>query len=111
MKKKKIKFKNFNEEATSAVGDVLLASAFVPYTGPFTRQFRERLVKDILKPFLVERSIKIAKNPINVISNSALAAQWDSQELPNDSISIDNAAITNICQRWPLLIDPQSQGI
>jgi dynein heavy chain len=89
----------------------LLASAFIPYTGPFSRQFRERFVKDIWRPFLVERSIEITKNPIDVISNLALVAQWNNQGLPNSSISIDNAAITNICQRWPLLIDPQFQGI
>lgn len=34
-----------------------------------------------------------------------------SQGLPADRISVENAAITTSCSRWPLLIDPQMQGI
>jgi len=107
----KIKIEEYKEEQTSVVGDVLLASAFVSYCGPFTRSFRERLLDEIWRPFLAERNIKIVKKPIDVISHSALIAQWNNQGLPNDSVSVENAAVTNICQRWPLLIDPQFQGI
>ena len=107
----KVKIADYQEEQTSVVGDVLLAAAFISYCGPFTRAFRERLVYEIWKPFLVDRGIKIVKEPIDVVSDSALVAQWNNQGLPNDSVSIENAAITNSCQRWPLFIDPQFQGI
>ncbi|KAK8861127.1 hypothetical protein M9Y10_012822 [Tritrichomonas musculus] len=107
----KIKIADYQQEQTSVVGDVLLAAAFVSYAGPFTRAFRERLVDEIWKPFLLERNIKIQKEPIDVISHSALIAQWNNQGLPNDKVSVENAAITNSCQRWPLFIDPQFQGI
>ena len=107
----KVKIADYQQEQTSVVGDVLLAAAFVSYSGPFTRSFRERLVDEIWKPFLVERGVKIQKDPIDVISHSALIAQWNNQSLPNDRVSIENAAITNSCQRWPLFIDPQFQGI
>lgn len=98
-------------EATSVVGDSLLASAFVSYAGPFTRQYREKLLHEIWKPYLEQNNIKVAKEPLDLLSDSALIAAWNNQGLPNDSISIENAAITTTAQRWPLLIDPQFQGI
>ena len=105
------KIEEYKEEATSVVGDVLLAAAFVSYAGPFTRPFRERLVEDIWKPFLDNGHVKYAKEPLDVICNEALIAMWNNQGLPNDHVSIENAAITSSCQRWPLFIDPQFQGI
>lgn len=107
----KEKIASYNEEATSVVGDVLLASAFVSYCGPFTRGYRERLVNEVWRPILVNGGIKIAKDPLDVLSNDALIAAWSNEGLPNDRVSIENAAITNSAQRWPLFIDPQFQGI
>jgi dynein heavy chain len=46
-----------------------------------------------------------------VISDFVMIAKWNNQDLPNDKVLIENAAITSICQRWPLFIDPQFQGI
>jgi dynein heavy chain len=31
--------------------------------------------------------------------------------LPSDRISLENAAIISNCARWPLVIDPQLQGV
>jgi hypothetical protein len=75
----KVRIENFNEETASTVGDILLALAFVSFAGLLTRQFRDRFIEDIWRPFLVERSIKITKNPIDFISHSALVAQWNNQ--------------------------------
>jgi dynein heavy chain len=33
------------------------------------------------------------------------------QGLPNDRVSIENGSIISNCKRWPLMIDPQMQGI
>ena len=37
-------------------GDMLLASAFVSYAGPFTSKFRADLIKDWIK-FLIDKAI------------------------------------------------------
>ena len=37
--------------------------------------------------------------------------QWNSEGLPADQVSIENACIVSNTARWPLMIDPQLQGI
>jgi len=36
---------------------------------------------------------------------------WAAEGLPADRVSIENAAVVVSCSRYPLLIDPQLQGI
>jgi len=107
----KEKIAEANVEATTVVGDSLLAAAYVSYAGPFTRYYREQLLEETWKPFLEKGNINFAKDPLDLLSDSALIASWNNQGLPNDTISIENAAITHAAQRWPLFIDPQFQAI
>ena len=37
-------------------------------------------------------------------------ATWKNEGLPEDAMSLENAAIITSCSRWPLIIDPQLQG-
>ncbi|RAW32452.1 Dynein beta chain, flagellar outer arm, partial [Phytophthora cactorum] len=50
-------------------------------------------------------------DPLDVLSDSSDVAQWMNEGLPADRISIENGCIITSCQRWPLLVDPQLQGI
>ncbi|KAK2910349.1 hypothetical protein Q8A73_008064 [Channa argus] len=50
-------------------------------------------------------------DPILMITDDASVAAWHSQDLPNDRMSIENAAILTTSEHWPLIIDPQQQGI
>jgi len=47
---------------------------------------------------------------LNVLANEAQIASWNNENLPSDTVSIQNGAIITNCKRWPLMIDPQLQG-
>ena len=99
------------------LGDVLLASAFISYIGPFTKKYRDELVNKHWVPFLEtaaggQRIPMAAKpDPMTMLADEATIAVWSSQGLPDDKVSIENGSIVTATQRWPLLIDPQLQGI
>ena len=40
-------------DAKLLTGDVLLASAFISYMGPFTKPFRSHLMDEVFTPFLI----------------------------------------------------------
>jgi dynein heavy chain len=99
------------------VGDVLLASAFVSYIGPFTKTFRDILLEKKMVPYLLTanagESIPMSEdaNPVNLMVDAAAIAVWQGQGLPADAVSTENACIVCNSARWPLIIDPQLQGI
>nr|XP_015213314.1 PREDICTED: dynein heavy chain 11, axonemal [Lepisosteus oculatus] len=95
-------------------GDVLLTAAFVSYVGSFTRRYREDLL-GMWIPFLKSQKVPIplteGLDPIGMLTDDATVAAWNNEGLPGDRMSAENAAILTSCARWPLLIDPQQQGI
>ena len=50
-------------------------------------------------------------DPLSVLTDDADIATWNNEGLPSDRMSTENATILTNCQRWPLIIDPQLQGI
>lgn len=40
-----------------------------------------------------------------------MVARWNNDKLPTDRISLENASIFTVAERWPLIIDPQLQGV
>lgn len=48
---------------------------------------------------------------VNILTDDAQIAAWNNEGLPGDGMSIENATILVNCSRWPLMIDPQLQGI
>ena len=49
--------KQFKAEIQSLVGDVLLATGFLSYSGPFNQDFRTYLMKDIWSKEMINRKI------------------------------------------------------
>eukprot|EP01065_Artemidia_motanka_P030559 TRINITY_DN365_c0_g2_i2.p1 TRINITY_DN365_c0_g2~~TRINITY_DN365_c0_g2_i2.p1 ORF type:complete len:4684 (+),score=1932.48 TRINITY_DN365_c0_g2_i2:111-14162(+) len=102
------------EKNTLLIGDVLLSAAFVSYIGPFSKAFRESIMNDELRPNIVEN--KVPHTPdldivLNVLTSEAEVAGWQNEELKSDRLSTENGALVVNCTRWPLLIDPQMQGV
>jgi len=105
------------EEKGLLIGDVLLASAFISYIGPFTSHFRDGLISRDWVPFLANAPGGVAipmsptANPLSILTTEAEVAAWNSQGLPSDRVSVENGAVVMNSARWPLMIDPQLQGI
>jgi len=57
--------------------------------------------------------IKITENldPLTLLTDNATVATWQNENLPSDRMSTENATILTNCERWPLMIDPQLQGV
>lgn len=68
---------------------------------------------DINPLFLFQVSVPMTDglDPIVMLTDDATVAAWHNQGLPNDRMSAENAAILTTSERWPLIIDPQQQGV
>jgi dynein heavy chain len=94
-------------------GDCLLAAAFVSYVGPFTKPYRTRLIEGEMAPWMQTNNIPMgeAVDPLKVMVDASEVAGWASEGLPNDPVSVENGTIVTRCTRYPVMIDPQLQGI
>ncbi|XP_032221173.2 dynein beta chain, ciliary [Nematostella vectensis] len=107
--------KSFKEQEKTLPGDVLLTTAFVSYHGCFTRRYRDNLLNDKWLVFLASQNPKIpiteGLDPLSLLTDNATIATWNNENLPADRMSTENATILTNCERWPLMIDPQLQGV
>ncbi|XP_076601065.1 dynein axonemal heavy chain 8-like [Chaetodon auriga] len=104
--------KGFISQINRLVGDVLQLTGFLSYCGPFNQSFRDMLLKDIWEAELRRRKIPFTEN-LNLISalvDPPTISEWNLQGLPGDDLSVQNGIIVTKATRYPLLIDPQTQG-
>eukprot|EP00755_Sulcionema_specki_P032815 Sspe_Gene.20010::Locus_7312_Transcript_1_1_Confidence_1.000_Length_13148::g.20010::m.20010/K10408/DNAH; dynein heavy chain, axonemal len=95
-------------------GDVLLAACLVSYAGPFDYRYRQKVVEEQWVPRLKASGIPHSTsglNPVSTLATPAQIAEWANQNLPRDSVSIQNACICSNVHRTIILIDPQFQGL
>ncbi|XP_053374157.1 dynein axonemal heavy chain 8-like [Mercenaria mercenaria] len=103
--------KQFKSQIDRLVGDVLLCTGFLSYSGPFNQEFRSKLISNWQKE-MYQRRIPYTNdlNLITMLVDNATIGEWNIQGLPNDDLSVQNGIITTKATRYPLLIDPQGQG-
>ncbi|MEE6465421.1 hypothetical protein FKM82_006550, partial [Ascaphus truei] len=103
--------KNFQNQIIWLVGDVLLTTGFLSYSGPFNQEYRNLLLQ-LWKKEMNNNRIPYSDdlNIITMLVDNATIGEWNLQGLPNDDLSIQNGIIVTKASRFPLLIDPQGQG-
>ena len=105
----------FKEQEKTLPGDVLLITAFISYVGCFTKQYRLDLMEQKWLPALKNSKDPIpiteGLDPLTMMTDPATVAQWNNESLPSDRMSTENATILTSAERWPLMIDPQLQGL
>uniref|UniRef100_A0A673HYS5 Dynein heavy chain coiled coil stalk domain-containing protein n=1 Tax=Sinocyclocheilus rhinocerous TaxID=307959 RepID=A0A673HYS5_9TELE len=107
--------KSFRHQESTLCGDVLLITAFVSYLGYFTKRYRLELMDNSWRPYLSQLKVPIpvtpGLDPLTMLTDDADIAGWQNEGLPADRMSTENATILTSCERWPLMVDPQLQGI
>ncbi|VDN11349.1 unnamed protein product [Dibothriocephalus latus] len=103
--------KMYQEQINRLVGDILLATGFLSYAGPFNQEFRNHL-NQCWRKEMIKTSIPFSDDLVivNMFVDTATIGTWNLQGLPNDDLSIQNGLIVTRASRFPLLIDPQGQG-
>ncbi|XP_037134453.1 dynein heavy chain 9, axonemal [Syngnathus acus] len=106
---------SFRKQERTLCGDVLLITAFISYLGYFTKGYRLQLMAETWRPYLSQMTVPIpvtpGLDPLTMLTDDADIATWQNEGLPADRMSTENATILTSCQRWPLMVDPQLQGI
>ncbi|CAF3056070.1 unnamed protein product [Rotaria socialis] len=96
-------------------GNVLITTAYLSYVGYFTKYYREELLYRRWMPYLKNLKVPIPVtdnlDPLSMLIDDADMAAWNNEGLPADRMSYENATILTNCERWPLMIDPQLQGV
>nr|XP_033702632.1 dynein heavy chain 9, axonemal isoform X2 [Tursiops truncatus] len=106
---------NFKQQERKLCGDVLLTAAFISYLGFFTKKYRQSLMDGTWRPYLNQLQVPIPVtpnlDPLRMLTDDADVAAWQNEGLPADRMSTENATILLSCERWPLMVDPQLQGV
>ncbi|CAH1798799.1 unnamed protein product, partial [Owenia fusiformis] len=103
--------KTFEAQIQRLVGDVLLATGFLSYSGPFNQEFRTLMLTNWQKE-MMKGKIPFS-NDLNIITmlvHQNTISEWNLEGLPSDELSTQNGLIVTKAARYPLLIDPQGQG-
>ncbi len=104
---------DFADQIARLAGDCAVACGFMSYTGPFNKTFRDLLLGTYFLNDLISKKIPVTKN-LNVsqmLVDEATTGQWNLQGLPTDDLSTQNGILTTSASRYPIMIDPQGQGL
>jgi dynein heavy chain len=94
-------------------GDCALAASFVSYLGPFNKEFRELLLTRDFYQDLTKHNIPVTADlsVSDFLVEESERGEWTLQGLPTDELSVQNGLMVTRATRYPVLVDPQGQGL
>jgi dynein heavy chain len=105
--------KNFATRRLRLVGDVLLASGFITYCGPFNAEFRDKLNFDCFLGDVHKKKLPASAKVdlVKFLVDEGTVGEWSLEGLPSDDLSIQNGIMVTTSTRYPLMVDPQGQAL
>ncbi|KAL1836345.1 hypothetical protein VTJ49DRAFT_5263 [Mycothermus thermophilus] len=102
--------RSFETQIATLVGDVLVAAAFLAYSGLYDQTFRKAMMEDWLHQLHLSG---IQFKPVNPVTEYLSTADerlgWQENTLPVDDLCTENAIILKRFNRYPLIIDPSGR--
>lgn len=103
--------KSFEVQISTVVGDVLIAAAFLAYSGLYDQQFRKAMIDDWLSQLALSGINYKTPNPMTeYLSTADERHGWQEHGLPVDDLCTENAIILKRFNRYPLIIDPSGRA-
>ncbi len=102
---------NFKENINNILGDTFLCSSFLAYIG-FYDAFYRKVLKESGKNILGNNNILHTVNIdlVDWLTKPNDKIIWQQNNLPVDNVCLENAAILQRFNRYPLVIDPSGQA-
>lgn len=102
--------KSFETQISTLVGDVLVAAAFLAYSGLYDQTFRKSMLDDWLHQLHLSGIQFKPHNPFTeYLSTADERLGWQQNSLPVDDLCTENAIILKRFNRYPLIIDPSGR--
>ncbi|KAF2754571.1 cytoplasmic dynein-like protein 1 heavy chain 1 [Pseudovirgaria hyperparasitica] len=102
--------KSFETQIDTIVGDVLVAAAFIAYSGYFDQQYRKAMMEDWFNHLGLSGIKYKSPNPVaEYLSTADERLKWQENSLPVDDLCTENAIILKRFNRYPLIIDPSGR--
>ncbi|KAK4240895.1 dynein heavy chain, N-terminal region 1-domain-containing protein [Achaetomium macrosporum] len=102
--------KSFETQISTLVGDVLVAAAFLAYSGLYDQTFRKSMLEDWLHQLHLSGIQFKQHNPVTeYLSTADERLGWQENTLPVDDLCTENAIILKRFNRYPLIIDPSGR--
>ncbi|XP_004348847.1 dynein heavy chain [Capsaspora owczarzaki ATCC 30864] len=101
----------FRSQMSTITGDVLLAAAFLAYSGYFDQQHRLALNvnwSSHLQQAGIQHRMDLSLTEF--LSTADERARWQANALPSDDLCTENAIMLRRHHRYPLIIDPSGQA-
>ncbi|KAI0014906.1 cytoplasmic dynein heavy chain [Xylariomycetidae sp. FL0641] len=102
--------KSFETQISTLVGDVLVAAAFLAYSGLYDQTFRKLMMEEWLHQLHLSGVAFKSHNPMTeYLSSADERLKWQEHSLPVDDLCTENAIILKRFNRYPLIIDPSGR--